>query len=156
MCTRRLRDRVPSACFDERAILPGFTLKFHKKSRDGSGKGNALYTRNPADEVQGVIFDIDEIEKDDLDRVEGRGNGYNQITIRVHTANDVIEVFTYVADDSAIDDSLMPYTWYKDIVLSGAREHSLPEDYIHKIESVEAQQDPDKQREAENRKFLST
>ena len=42
----------------------------------------------------------------------------------------------YEADDWAIDDSLRPYTWYKDFVVDGAKEHDLPEAYIKKLESV--------------------
>lgn len=154
LCTKRLKAHVPSALFDTKGVLHGFTLKFHKRSQDGSAKCNALYTGNNTDEVRGVVFDIEEAEKPDLDEIEGLGRGYCQRTIRVHTDEGTVEIFAYVADENAIDDSLEPYTWYKDFVLSGAREHSLPETYIRRIESVHATQDENKAREKENRSLI--
>ena len=49
----RLKERVG---FFERcgaAYLSGYTLRFHKKSKDGSGKCDAFYTGNPNDVVWG-------------------------------------------------------------------------------------------------------
>jgi hypothetical protein len=60
----------------------------------------------------------------------------------------------YVADQTAIDDRLAPYTWYKDFVLHGAREHGLPAAYIAGIEAVEARQDDDPIREQRERRRL--
>ncbi|MDQ3819655.1 MAG: gamma-glutamylcyclotransferase [Acidobacteriota bacterium] len=154
LCTNRLRERVPSATFCQKAILYGFTLKFHKRSIDGSAKCNAFYTGNNTDEVHGVIFDIDEEEKQDLDKAEGRGRGYDQITIKVNTNGGVEEVFTYVANTKAIDDSLQPYSWYKDLVLSGAKEHSLHKAYIRRLELVQARQDPNKSRNDKQRRLI--
>lgn len=155
LCTKRLRERVPSAIFHKVAIVHGFTLRFHKRSNDGSAKANAFYTGNPSDEIFGAIFDIDESEKYELDEAEGRGRGYSQITIHPRGDGKEEEMFAYVADESVIDDSLKPYTWYKDLVVCGAREHSFPEDYIRKIESVPAKQDTNIARDEKHRKLLS-
>lgn len=155
MCTNRLRARLPSAVFDRKAALHTFTLKFHKRSTtDGSGKCDAFHTGNQSDIVYGVVFEIDESEKPDLDEYEGRGRGYDQITIRVHTDDGLLEVFTYVANEKAIDDSLEPYTWYKDLVMSGATQHSLPDSYIRKIQSIKAKQDTNKERDKTNRSLM--
>jgi hypothetical protein len=154
MCTKRLRQGVPSAAFDTKAVLHCHVLKFHKRSQDGSGKCNLSHTGNHADEVHGVVFDIDEEEKPALDDAEGRHKGYNQITINVHTDNGTIALFTYVADGDAIDDSLQPYTWYKNLVLFGAREYSLPESYVHAIELVPANQDPNAARDRKKRALM--
>jgi len=48
-----------------------------------------------------------------------------------------------VVDDALLDDSLRPYDWYKALVLAGAREHKLPEEYIQQIENVHVVQDSD-------------
>jgi hypothetical protein len=53
-------------------------------------------------------------------------------------------VCTYIADASFIDDSLQPYSWYKDFVLAGAEEHGLPAEYVEsRIVAVHAIGDPD-------------
>jgi hypothetical protein len=59
-----------------------------------------------------------------------------------------------VADDSAVDDSLKPYSWYKDLVVEGARPLSLPPEYVSQLEAFEADNDSDVEREKQNRKLL--
>jgi gamma-glutamylcyclotransferase len=154
MCTNRLRERVSSAVVDQTAALHNFTLKFHKRSSDGSAKCDAFYTGNDAHKVYGVIFEIDESQKLDLDRWEGRGHGYDQITIQVHTDDGMVEMFTYVADPKAIDDSLEPYSWYKELVLGGAIEHALPLFHVRAIQSVKEKEDLNRERDQKKRKLL--
>jgi gamma-glutamylcyclotransferase len=154
MCSSRLRARVPSAVHDQNAALYNFALKFHKRSSDGSAKCDAFHTGNQADKVYGVVFEIDDSEKTDLDEYEGRGRGYDQITIRAHTDSGVMEMFTYVAAENAIDDSLEPYSWYRDFVLAGAIEHALPDFYVRRIRDVKTKEDRNKDRDKRNRSLL--
>jgi hypothetical protein len=53
-------------------------------------------------------------------------------------------VWTYCA--TAIDPTLRPYTWYKALVLAGARERGLPGDYIERMQQVPACDDADTER----------
>lgn len=156
MCSNRLRSpsRVPSSEFVAVGSIKGYTLKFHKHSTDGSGKCNAFHTGDESNEVMGVIFELSEGEKPALDSAEGLGHGYHELEITVNTMDGVITASMYVADSSAIDDSLMPYTWYKDFVVEGAKQHSLLASYIQNIEAIQAQIDPDKRREEDNRRLL--
>jgi hypothetical protein len=155
MCINWLRSRVPSARFYSVGTLNGYLLKFHKQSKDGSGKCNAFFTNEQDDKIMGVIFELDEIEKPALDRAEGLGSGYYEIEVPIITASNVVNARMYVADENAIVDSLAPYTWYKELVINGARSHGLPEAYVHFIrETREARADPDQDREARNRRYL--
>ncbi|MEJ2180939.1 MAG: gamma-glutamylcyclotransferase, partial [Gammaproteobacteria bacterium] len=54
--------------------------------------------------------------------------------------------FVYIAENSHIDDQLVPHCWYKNIVLMGAEYHRLPEDYIDAIRQVNATKDPNADR----------
>lgn len=145
MSTPRLTNRVPSARVVSIAQLRLHRLKFHKKSRDGSGKCDVEYTSNANDLVYGVVFQISASEKKELDRKEGLGNGYKEKTVSVITQNgEILETVTYYA--TSIDSTLKPYDWYKEHVLRGAREHGLPPGYIASIEAVNAIADPDKSR----------
>ena len=76
MCSLLLKDRVPSAEKYAIAAFKGHVLKFHKISKDGSGKCDAFETKSPEDIVYGVLFEISENEKQDLDSKEGLGDGY--------------------------------------------------------------------------------
>lgn len=156
MLVQRLRshDRAPSAKFLTIAKLPGHVLKFHKRSKDGSGKCNALETGNPLDEVYGVVFEIDEVDKLSLDRAEGRGKGYEDKVVHLNGPNGSLTAHTQLTDADYIDDSLLPYSWYKDLVVAGAKQHSLPREYIHQLVTVEAQEDPHSERAKKERQIL--
>jgi hypothetical protein len=59
-----------------------------------------------------------------------------------------------VAESKAIDASLKPYHWYKQLVLAGARYHQFPESYISYLEEVESINDPDNTRRLSNEGIL--
>ena len=150
MSTARLRERMPSCKALGIATLPGHTLHFHKRSADKSGKCNAIASGND-NSVIGVLFSFDPAERAKLDEAEGVGSGYEYAMVKV--INDKgrrRKVLTYIATQDNIDDSLKPYTWYKDFVLAGGREHGLPPEYIAEyIQSVDAIEDPNKTRDNE-------
>ncbi|MES0135200.1 gamma-glutamylcyclotransferase [Mesorhizobium sp. M0016] len=155
MSTARLRDRMPSCNPIGIATLPGHTLRFHKRSVDESGKCNAFATGDE-NSVIGVLFSFDPTERAKLDKAEGVGSGYEHATVTV--INDKgrrRKVLTYLSTPDYIDDSLKPYSWYKDFVLAGGREHGLPPEYIAEyIQSVEAIEDINKRRNRKQRATL--
>ncbi|MBB3140504.1 gamma-glutamylcyclotransferase family protein [Halomonas organivorans] len=141
MSVARLQDRVPSARFVAVATLEAHSLRFHKVSKDGSGKCDAEETGNPEDQVIGVVYEISDVERPDLDRKEGLGSGYEAKEVEVTTDQGKLTVIMYFA--TRVDSALKPYAWYKKHVLVGARENGLPFEYIAQIEEVEAISDPD-------------
>ena len=151
MLTARLRERVPSAHAVGIGRLDRHALRWHKRSSDGSGKCDAMASKDPG-VVWGVVFEIDRTEKSALDRAEGLGRGYKEIEVDVAMDHGLVTASMYCATDT--DPSLRPYDWYKDLVVAGAREHGLPEAYVRGLEAVESAGDPDAQREARKRKLL--
>jgi hypothetical protein len=121
--------------------LPAHRLRFHKISKDGSGKCDAEATGNPDDRVVGVVYEISDDEKLVLDRTEGLGAGYDEKAIEVITDQGKVTSLTYFA--TRVDATLKPYRWYKKHVLVGASENGLPSEYIAQIEAVETIDDPD-------------
>ena len=153
MFTRKMKDPAPSARAREIARLPGYRLRFNKVSDDGSGKGNIVATGNAGDETWGVIFEIADEHRAALDKSEG---GYMSVPIDVLTEEGSRSVLTYIARPDRVDNSLRPYTWYKEFVVRGAEQHGLPPEYINKLKIVEAIADPDEARERKNRALLAT
>ena len=151
MCTPRLRFRVPSAIPTGLAILAGYELRWHKRSNDGSGKCNAYETSTQTSRVIGVLFEISQKEKSNLDSAEGLGYGYSGKDVVVIVNGRPVQAFTYVAAPSHINESLVPYTWYKYFVLAGAVEHKHPAEYVGVIEAIAAIVDPDPVRERTER-----
>lgn len=149
MCTHRLKDRVPSARPLGIAYLIKHTLRFHKKSKDGSAKADAMYTGNAPNSVWGVVFEIDGAEKSNLDTAEGLGQGYWERWVTVSNEVREYHALTYLATN--VDSYLKPYTWYMRYVIEGAKQHHLPEDYLQAIEATAAIQDPDQARDQRER-----
>lgn len=138
--------RVPSAICIGVGVLRGFKIRFHKIGMDGSGKCNACATGNKDDSVYGVVFDIAEKDVTVLDKEEDieRG-GYSRRKVNVKMQNDSSQciVDCYFANSKFIDNTLHPYEWYKALVIAGAREHDLPDDYISQLEELPVIKDKD-------------
>lgn len=146
MAPQRLRARVPSAEPLQRALLPRHQLRFHKHSRvDGSAKCDACHTGDAGHNVHGMLYRMAAEDKSALDRAEGLGHGYEikQVTLLLADAT-TFEAFTYYATD--IDPQRLPYDWYLEHVLRGARYAGLPADYLDALARIESMNDPDAQR----------
>ena len=146
MLTDKLKrkDRCPSAVKIDVARTNEYTLKFHKVSKDGSGKGDMAFTGSETDELYGVVFSIDESEKPKLDKAEGVPSYKPKEIVVEGKAKGPLRVVAYYATN--INKDLKPYHWYKGQTVDGAKEHGLPPDYIKKIEAFESIPDPDKER----------
>lgn len=135
MLTARLRERCASAQPLGTATLPGYVLKWHKRSKDGSGKCDIIKSGVGEAAVHGVLYEIPFHEKVMLDRAEGLGYGYEQIEIEVSQGERSISAVAYVA--TSVDSTLRPFDWYHAHVVDGALEHGLPAEYIAGLRSVE-------------------
>jgi len=144
----RLGKRLASAQLITTGLLPGWSLYFHKRGDDKSAKCSILAG---GDGVYCAIFEISAEDKLTLDRIEGVGFGYAKITLSIPEVGDCV---SYVAEESHIDDSLLPYDWYHELVLIGARTHGFPGDYVKQIESKKALRDPDPSRRTEKWKTV--
>ena len=70
---------------------------------------------------------------------------------RSSSASGGLEADLYAARPEARAPGLPPFDWYKELVLSGARENRLPRDYLDAIEAVPSVADPDPERAERNR-----
>jgi gamma-glutamylcyclotransferase len=155
MLSSRLRSRVPSAENPRIVALPGRAVRFHKRSwRDGSAKCDLVVAPDPSARAYGVVFDIDPSDLPALDDAEGCGRGYQRVTLEVVHEGKVLHPFAYLADADAIKTTLLPYTWYLDQTVAGAREHGLPADYVASLAAVPATVDPDPERDAGERSII--
>ena len=152
MLSSRIKERCSSACPLGIAELHGYELKWHKRSKDESGKCDVVQSKDANQIVYGVLYEITESQKSDLDKAEGLGNGYEAKQVQVVFKGTARTVSIYVA--TKMDSSLKPYTWYKAFVVAGAKEHKLPSKYIEHLEAAEATQDPDYKRHERNSQLL--
>lgn len=148
----RLTGRCPSVKAAAVVKLDGYELTLHKRSKkDGSGKCNLCERQGST--AYGVVYELDAAEIAALDAIEGKG--YNRRQMPARFAEVPPPVCTYLADSSAIDQSLRPFHWYKKLVLAGANYHGMPSEYIRTIEAVESMPDLDVERNAQNEALLN-
>ena len=61
---------------------------------------------------------------------------------------------TYVAGARYFDAALVPFDWYRDLVVAGAIEHGLPASYIDELMRAPVVSDPDAARAARAYRLL--
>jgi cation transport regulator ChaC len=147
MLSARIQKRCPSARACGVARLPGYDLAWHKRSEDGSGKCDVV-TGAADSAVFGVVYAVARSEKAGLDRAEGLGVGYQERAASVVLGDSATNAVLYVATQT--DPKLLPYSWYRDLVVAGAQEHGLPQEYLHRLQAAPAKEDPNRERHARN------
>ncbi len=107
----------------------------NKRGRDGSGKANLVEA--PGETVWGVLYRVSERQLDELDRFEG---GYTRLVLEVHTGDVTHRAWTYVS--LRLTEDPRPFDWYKQLMLAGAREHGLPEEWLARLHALPERSDP--------------
>jgi gamma-glutamylcyclotransferase len=153
MLTAQIHKWTPSARPISVGQLLGYQLYWHKRSKDGSGKCSVTETGKPTDVVWGVVFQMSADDKANLDKKEGLGQGYGERVVKIVTRTSSGTAVIYYA--TSIDPDLRPYDWYRDLVVAGAREHGLPDQYIRDLEKVIAMTDRNAERADGNRQLLN-
>ncbi|KZX01873.1 hypothetical protein JL49_03290 [Pseudoalteromonas luteoviolacea] len=144
LSTRRLFIRLPHAQCRGVAELKGHELTFNMLSKDGSAKCDITCTEAVSNRVLGVIYTLSSEELSTLDSIEGAR--YDRVSKQVRLLNgEFLEAYCYIANTFHTDQ--LPFSWYKQHVLIGAREHCFPSSYIDTINHQTSMQDPDVKRE---------
>jgi gamma-glutamylcyclotransferase len=138
----RLILRVPGARLVGTTCIAGARVTFHKRSTDGSGKCSLDINAGSNFNAYGAVFDIPDNEIGVLDNVEGLGNGYFKSQLPVTVDGLVSSVFTYLASSTHISADVIPYDWYKGLVVAGARKHNFPQAYVEYLVGFRSQPDP--------------
>ena len=131
-------NRCPSARFIFNAVLPGHRLVFTRGGDAGSCAADVV--PDSAALVWGVVYDITDSDRQQLDAREGVGiRAYRPKEVLVLPHGDVeqrVIVVTYGSSDAA-DMQLPPSREYLGHLLDGARRWGLPADYIAQLERIE-------------------
>lgn len=139
MLIERLQHRCGSAQPLGMAWVEGYGVAFSKIGQDGSGK--ATLSTAAGARAYGVLFQLGAEDLHALDRIEGRGKGYERLDgIQVaanHNGGAMIPACTYISQPPHIDGRLRPYDWYLDLVVHGARQNALPSAYVETIAATE-------------------
>ncbi|MGN6707244.1 MAG: gamma-glutamylcyclotransferase family protein [Rhodanobacter sp.] len=132
MLRERLVARVSTAQAVAVGVVRDYRLDFAKVSVDGSGKGDMV--ASPGDVVWGVLYEFDASQKADLDKHEGRH--YRAREVVVSTADGDQTAWAYMAEPHRREPSRVPFDWYLALVVAGARQGGLPQEYIQAVEAT--------------------
>jgi len=139
---RRLEARIGPVDGDPRiAVARGFELRFHKRSRDGSGKADAHVLEGG--EVVGALYRVSEEQIAILDNFE---NGYRRRPLTVSNDAGDLTAWSYFAKTAFVDSALRPFDWYVELILEGARSLGLPGSYLDALLAHPCGADPDAKR----------
>ena len=141
MLTERIKARARDANPLGIAHIAGRRLTFHKIAtrKDGSrtGKCDICIDTDPKAIVYGVLFEIPESQFDDLNTFE---QGYSLVELVVHSFR-LGPLLPLRISGIELTPTLIPYDWYRDLVLEGALQHAIPKAYIRDyIQSVRVEE----------------
>lgn len=148
----RLQQRAPSASPLAVVHLRHQLVTFHKRSNDGSGKCNL--TPDDDSTSYGVLYKMTPHDMTALDAAEGPE--YLRQLLQVTIGNKIYTPTVYIARSESIDASLVPYCWYRDLVVQGARYFNFPASYVAALQGVPCTNDPDVTRVQRNQALLGT
>ncbi len=119
---------------DERpriARLPNCRLAFNMRGDDGQIYANIV---KGGDGMIGVVYRCDQEALEKLDVYEA---GYERQEVVVVDGDGVeMRVFAYIASPKSVTADGTPSAAYLQKIMSGAREHGLPEEYIDSIATI--------------------
>ena len=129
--------RCPSAKFVGKAILEGYRVTFPRMSVRWQG-GAASVEPDGNGCVEGVVYEMDEIDFESLDRFEGVAkNRYYRCSLPVLLADGrTLEPEVYVANPEA-GAPFPPDPGYLNQMVVGAQEHGLSEMYTTMLKAIE-------------------
>ena len=116
------------------AVLPDHRLELNRRSiRWGGGVVDVVPATGQR--VWGALYEVDEALMETLDRKEGVGVAYRRLEVAVELDGQRREAVTYEVIDKEPD--APPATAdYADLVLQGARQRGLPDDWLAVLDSV--------------------
>ncbi|KAJ8303065.1 hypothetical protein KUTeg_019461 [Tegillarca granosa] len=135
---QRIKLKNPSAVFITNAKLNGYRLSFSSKDYNPHTcvwhGGGATLIEDPDSFVWGCVW---KLKNEDIKNLDKQEYTYEPITVEVVSPQN--EVYICRSYHKDLDDKLdnRPSPQYKDIVLRGAEQNQLPEDYIDMIRNVE-------------------
>lgn len=128
MLPARLTARCPGARVIGTARAADHDLRYWMPGACGSGKATLI--ANPGSITHGILYHLPSADLPALDRAEGLGTAYARHD-HFHVMRPdgtPLDAITYLALQT--DPAMIPFDWYRDLCLAGARLHALPTGHL--------------------------
>ncbi len=111
--------------------LKGYELVFNKRSYDGTSKANIIKNKEGS-KVWGICYELCyELDEKDFEKLKEDEKGYKDEEVIVYeNDNKFIIAKTFISKDISND---FPSKEYVNLIIEGAKEKQLPEEYIQHI-----------------------
>ena len=135
LSTQQMLSRTGAIPFSNPAYLINYKLAFRKVLNGQDVYATIVPT--PGAIVHGVAYLCSPYAMGQLDLFEGvNENCYRRESVQVTTQSNVfLECIVYIGVAFSVSDSV-PSSSYLNLILTGAREHQLPPDYIESIREL--------------------
>ena len=136
MCAAIFREQRGMRPLDVRTgWLDGWRICFTLPVGPGE-RGVANLEAAPDGRTHGVLYRLSRDDAERLDRTEGVHFGYYaRREVEVVSGEERIPAFTYAS--TIVVAGRKPSARYLGLLVAGAREHGLPEDYVRLLEAIE-------------------
>jgi gamma-glutamylcyclotransferase len=133
---------MDAACAEHRflgpARLPGYRLAFMRRSvRTGTGVADIL--PDPHGNAWGALYELERNSLGALDRKETLGSAYEHLDVVVLTGDGISHramAYSVIAKEPV---EIRPSLAYVQGLVQGARERSLPDDYLASLQALVAE-----------------
>ncbi|MCW8885370.1 MAG: gamma-glutamylcyclotransferase [Motiliproteus sp.] len=146
----RLLQRLPGSELIGTLSIPGFTLRFHKRGQDGSGKCNLIPAAWSCS--YGALYRLSVEHWPILDELEG---GYRRTELLLEFRGQTLPAFTYLAEPELVDDAIKPFDWYLQLVRCGVDYLQLPLPNGLDLDQIPTIEDEDSKRYQHNQQLVS-
>ena len=131
---------IPGVTFSkwQVAVLPDHELRFNAFSTTQKcGVANIMV--NPGSFVEGILFELEEMDMERIRHKVGVPGFYNEVHISVKLRNGAVvdNVRTFKVLKVFQDEKARPTKEYLNKILDAAHSFALDDEYIHSLETVE-------------------
>lgn len=133
---KQMKERCPSVRFLSKAVLPRYQLVFALRSKRWGG-GVAGIVPEPAEQVEGIVYQICKEDLERLDEFEGTAKGqYSRGKVNVILPNGAsMEAWTFFANPEE-GGPFRPSKKYLETILEGVKEHRLSEQFMEELKEL--------------------
>ncbi|XP_068226953.1 gamma-glutamylcyclotransferase-like [Palaemon carinicauda] len=137
LLTERIHINNPSAKKIHVGKLNDYRLDFNYFSQRWQGSA-ATIVEDPGNHLYGILWEIENEDMANLDMQEGVHQGiYKAVEVDVETLDgEKVKARSYQII-RPLEKDRRPSSVYMDVIIRGAKENGLPEDYIKYLEGIE-------------------
>jgi hypothetical protein len=121
--SRQMRERVGYWNESITGYIMNYALRYSKPGVDGTGKANIVRTFGSV--VHGVCYELEDTKYEELKKYEP---GYTEIDVEFWVEGRSVPAKTLICPENV--HGLAPSETYLRTIIEGAKENSLPADYI--------------------------